>query len=164
MAGLKDINFVFGANGAGKTTIGRVVANKSKHEHANCSITWRDGVEMQPLVYNRDFVDANFNIEGSLKGIFTLGEKDIANELAVKAKKEEVDRYVKEIAQRANTLGDAGQKSGKLGELAELEADFKERCWTQKRKHDEAFSEAFAGARNDAAKFKERLLQQLQSN
>ena len=164
MAGLKDINFVFGANGAGKTTIGRVVANKSKHEHANCSITWRDGIEMQPLVYNRDFVDANFNAEGSLKGIFTLGEKDIANELAVKAKKEEVDRYVKEIVQRANTLGDAGEKSGKFGELAELEADFKEQCWTQKRKHDEAFSEAFAGARNDAAKFKERLLQQSQCN
>jgi hypothetical protein len=59
MSGLKNINFIFGANGAGKTTIGRVVTNKSAYEHANCSITWRDGVEMQPLVYNRDFVDAN---------------------------------------------------------------------------------------------------------
>lgn len=164
MTGLKDINFVFGANGAGKTTIGRIVANKSTHDHASCSITWRDGVEMQPLVYNRDFVDANFNTEGNLKGIFTLGEKDIANEIAVKAKKEEVDRYVKEIAQRVNTLGDASLKSNKFGEVAELEADIKERCWTQKRKHDDAFSDAFSGVRNDAAKFKERLLQQVQSN
>lgn len=164
MAGLKDINFVFGANGAGKTTIGRVVANKSTPDHANCSIMWRDGIEMQTLVYNRDFVDANFNTEGNLKGIFTLGEKDIANELAVRAKKEEVDRYVKEIAQRANTLGDAVQKSGKFGELSELEADFKERCWKQKRKHEASFSEAFTGVKTDAAKFKERLLQQLQTN
>ena len=164
MAGLKDINFVFGTNGAGKTTIGRVVANKSKPEHANCSIAWKDGVEMQPLVYNRDFVDSNFNLEGNLKGIFTLGEKDIANELAIKAKKEEVDRYGKESAQRANTLGDAAQKSGKAQELAELEADFKDRCWAQKRKHDDAFSEAFTGVRNDAARFKERVLSQLTSN
>jgi wobble nucleotide-excising tRNase len=164
MAGLKDLNFVFGTNGAGKTTIGRVVAHKSKPEHAHCSIAWKDGIEMQPLVYNRDFVDANFNLEGNLKGIFTLGEKDIANELAIKAKKEEVDRYVKEIAQRTNTLGDLVQKSGKFGDLAELEADFKDRCWAQKRKHGDAFSEAFAGVRNDAAKFKERVLLQRQSN
>lgn len=164
MAGLKDLNFVFGTNGAGKTTIGRVVANKSKPEHAHCSIAWKDGIEMQPLVYNRDFVDSNFNLEGNLKGIFTLGEKDIANELAIKAKKEEVDRYGKESAQRANTLGDAAQKSGKVQELADLEADFKDRCWAQKRKHDEAFSEAFAGVRNDAARFKERVLLQRQSN
>jgi wobble nucleotide-excising tRNase len=164
MAGLKDLNFVFGTNGAGKTTIGRVVANKSKPEHANCSIAWKDGNEMQPLVYNRDFVDANFNPEGNLKGIFTLGEKDIANELAIKAKKEEVDRYGKEITQRANTLGDVAQKSGKAQELAELEADFKERCWAQKRKHDDAFAEAFTGVRNDAAKFKDRVLSQSQSN
>jgi wobble nucleotide-excising tRNase len=164
MAGLKDLNFVFGTNGAGKTTIGRVVANKSNPEHANCSIAWKDGNEMQPLVYNRDFVDANFNPEGNLKGIFTLGEKDIANELAIKAKKEEVDRYGKEITQRANTLGDLAQKSGKAQELAELEADFKERCWAQKRKHDDAFAEAFTGVRNDAAKFKDRVLSQSQSN
>jgi ABC-type Na+ transport system ATPase subunit NatA len=28
MGQLKEINFVFGTNGAGKTTIGRVIANK----------------------------------------------------------------------------------------------------------------------------------------
>lgn len=164
MAGLKDLNFIFGTNGAGKTTIGRVVANKSRPEHANCSIAWKDGIEMQPLVYNRDFVDANFNPEGNLKGIFTLGEKDIANELAIKAKKEEVDRYGKDIAQLANTLGDTVQKSGKAQQLVELEADFKDKCWAQKRKHDDVFAEAFTGVRNDAARFKERVLFQRQSN
>lgn len=164
MADLKDVNFVFGTNGAGKTTIGRVVANKSKPEHARCSIAWRNGIEMQPLVYNRDFVDANFNVEGHLKGIFTLGEKDIANELAIKAKKEEVDRHGNDIAQRTNTLGDAVKKSGKLGELAEVEKDFADQCWEQKRKHDATFSDAFTGVRNDATRFKERLLQQFQSN
>jgi ATPase subunit of ABC transporter with duplicated ATPase domains len=63
---LKDINFVFGTNGTGKTTIGRVVNNKS--EYPDCTISWRDGIEMQSLVYNRDFVDANFSAEGNLRG------------------------------------------------------------------------------------------------
>ncbi len=125
MADLKDINFVFGTNGAGKTTIGRVIAQKSKPEHEKCSIVWRKGIEMQPLVYNRDFVDANFNVEENLKGIFTLGEKDIANELAIKAKKEEVDRHSKDIAKHTNTLGDIAKKSGKRKDLAELEADLR---------------------------------------
>jgi len=164
MAGLKDVNFIFGANGAGKTTIGRIIAHKSKPEHAKCSIAWRDGIEMQPLVYNRDFVEANFNIEGNLKGIFTLGEKDIANELAIKAKKEEVDRHGNDVAQRTNTLGDVAKKLSKLGELAQLEKDFADQCWERKRKHDATFADAFTGVRNDAVRFKERLLQQAQSN
>lgn len=164
MAGLKDINFVFGTNGAGKTTIGRVVADKAKSEHAKCSVKWRNGVEMQALVYNRDFVDANFNVDGDLKGIFTLGEKDIANELAIKAKKEEVDRHGNDIAQRYKTLGVVSEKSGKLWDLAEVEKDFVDQCWVHKRKHDEAFKDAFAGVRSDAARFKERLLLQARSN
>lgn len=164
MENLKHLNFVFGTNGAGKTTIGRVVANKFKPEHANCTITWKDGVEMQSLVYNRDFVDANFNLEGNVKGIFTLGETDIANDLAIKAKKQEVDGYGVSITRDVKTLGDLTLRSGKVQDLAELEADFKEQCWVRKRKYDDAFSEAFTGVRNDAVKFKERFHQQQQSN
>lgn len=159
---LKDINFVFGSNGAGKTTIGRVVANKVVYPE--CKVAWRDGVEMQPLVYNRDFVDANFTPSDNLKGIFTLGEKDIANELAIAAKQAEVDRHVQEGAQCARTLGDAALNLGKAGALAEVEALFKDQCWAQKRKHDDSFADAFTGARSDAARFKSRLLAELQSN
>lgn len=159
---LKDINFVFGTNGAGKTTIGRVVANTLGYPE--CKIAWRDGLSMQPLVYNRDFVEANFSPADHLKGIFTLGEKDVANELALSAKKAEVDRYAQEGAQLAKTLGDAAQGLGMAGELAALETLCKDQCWAQKRKHDDCFAEAFAGVRNDAARFKDRLLSQAQSN
>jgi len=159
---LKDVNFVFGANGAGKTTIGRVVADKLRYPA--CTIAWRDGLAMQPFVYNRDFVEANFSPAEHLRGIFTLGEKDVANELALSVKKAEVDRYAKEGAQLAKTLGDAAQGSGIVGDLAALETLCKDQCWAQKRKHDESFAEAFAGVRNDAARFKDRLLIQAQSN
>jgi wobble nucleotide-excising tRNase len=159
---LKDVNFVFGTNGAGKTTIGRVVADTPSFPQ--CKVVWRDGLSMQTLVYNRDFVDANFTPAGNLKGIFTLGEKDIANELAIAAKKVEVDRYGQEGAQLAKTLGDVAQNLGKVGELAALEAHCKDQCWAQKRKHDDSFSEAFSGVRNDQVRFKERLLAQVQSN
>jgi wobble nucleotide-excising tRNase len=162
MGGLGHLNFVFGTNGAGKTTIGRVVADPAKHP--KCTVSWRDGAEMQPLVYNRDFVDANFSLEANLKGIFTLGEEDIANEQAIVAKKAAVDGFGRSIAQLAKTLGDAEQKESKRGELAQLETQFKDRCWEQKRKHDAIFQKAFAGVRGDAAAFKERLLSHADSS
>jgi wobble nucleotide-excising tRNase len=164
MVNLKEINFIFGTNGAGKTTIGRVIEHKANPEYGNCSITWRNGIEIQPLVYNRDFVDANFNLSENLKGIFTLGEKDIANEKAIKAKREDLDRYSNDIAQWTNTLGNTTKKSGKQKELADLEEEIKNLCWLQKRKLDSTFWEVFTGTRNDAVRFKERVLQQYQSN
>jgi wobble nucleotide-excising tRNase len=159
---LKDVNFVFGTNGAGKTTIGRVVANMLAHP--KCKIAWRDGLAMQPLVYNRDFVEANFTPADHLKGIFTLGEKDIANEMAIAAKRAEVERHVQDGTQFARTLGDAALNVGMAGELAALELLFKDQCWARKREHDQAFAEAFAGVRNDAVRFKDRVLTQAQSN
>ncbi len=67
--GLSDFNYFFGANGTGKTTISRVIANEV--QYANCSVTWRHGRQIQTLVLNRDFVQKNF---AEMRGVFTLGK------------------------------------------------------------------------------------------
>ena len=56
---LRRINYIFGANGTGKTTISRVISRAVGHEH--CLITWQGGIELQCMVYNRDFVEQNFS-------------------------------------------------------------------------------------------------------
>jgi len=71
---LKEINFVYGSNGTGETTISRVIADCGSHP--DCSLGWRGGTSIDLLVCNRDFVERNFNQPDELKGIFTLGEKD----------------------------------------------------------------------------------------
>jgi wobble nucleotide-excising tRNase len=76
MSGLKQINFVFGSNGTGKTTIGRILADKAYSSYS--TVTWKGGVELQSMVYNRDFVKKNFSASGSVPGVFTLGEDKIA--------------------------------------------------------------------------------------
>lgn len=159
---LGRFNFIFGTNGAGKTTITRVIA--SPGEHPNCAIAWNRGTPLEPMVYNRDFVDRNFNAAPRLKGIFTLGEQDIANLDAIATKKAELDGIVRTIEQLTNTLQGQDQKSGKKGELVELESDIKDKCWKQKQKHDDAFKDAFAGVRNSLERFKERVLTELTSN
>lgn len=159
---LSRFNFIFGTNGAGKTTITRVIA--SPGEYPNCAIAWKKGTPLEPMVYNRDFVTHNFNAAPRLKGIFTLGEQDIANLDAIATKKTELDSIVRNIEQLTNTLQGQDQKSGKKGELAELEGHIKDKCWEQKQRHDEAFRDAFTGARNSSERFKERVLTELASN
>lgn len=82
---LARFNFIFGTNGAGKTTITRVIA--SPENYPDCAIAWKKGTRLEAMVYNRDFVDRNFNAAPRLKGIFTLGEQDIATLDAIAAKK-----------------------------------------------------------------------------
>ncbi|MBV6322148.1 AAA family ATPase [Duganella violaceipulchra] len=162
LAGLARFNFLFGTNGAGKTTITKVIANPGAHP--NCLVAWKKGMPLEPLVYNRDFVERNFNAAPRLKGIFTLGEQDITNLDAIAAKKVELDVIVKSIEQLTNTLQGADQKSGKKGELATLESEIKDKCWAQKQKHEDAFKDAFTGLRGNSEKFKERTLAELASN
>ena len=71
---LAKINFIYGSNGTGKTTISRVIADAASYPHS--LVTWRNGVSLETLVYSRDFVEKNFNQPDELKGIFTLGEKN----------------------------------------------------------------------------------------
>jgi hypothetical protein len=116
------------------------------------------------LVYNRDFVERNFNAAPRLKGIFTLGEQDIASLAAIATKKAELDAIGDKIDKLNNTLHGADQKSGKKGELVELESQIKDKCWAQKLKHEDAFTDAFKGLRNNSEKFKEHTLTQVSSN
>lgn len=159
---LARFNFLFGTNGVGKTTITKVIANPGPHLH--CNVAWKKGTPLESMVYNRDFIERNFNAAPRLKGIFTLGEQDIVNLEAIAAKKVEYDGIVKTIEQLTNTLQGQDQKSGKQGELADLEVHIKGKCWEQKQKHDGDFSDAFTGARNNAEKFKDRVLKELSSN
>jgi len=73
--GLSQFNFLFGSNGTGKTTVSRVIADETKFP--TCNVTWKAGTKLQPLVYNHDFIERNFNQSAELKGVFTLGEKQL---------------------------------------------------------------------------------------
>ena len=72
MDGLSQFNFLFGSNATGKTTVSRVIANDSGFP--TCKVIWKAGTKLQPMVYNHDFVERNFNQSSELKGVFTLGE------------------------------------------------------------------------------------------
>lgn len=70
---LKKINFFYGSNGSGKTTVTKYLFDPNAAAYANCRITWASGQPVKLLVYNKDFRDRNLS-SGSIDGVFTLGE------------------------------------------------------------------------------------------
>ena len=157
--GLAKINFIYGSNGTGKTTISRVIADATTYP--DCAVTWRNGAQLEPLVYNRDFVEKNFNQPDELKGIFTLGEKDKETLDKIAAARVELDSIKDSTAKLKTTLQGNG---GKVEELKQLEAEFTEECWKLKQKYDAKFQGAFTGVRGSRQRFKEKLIEESTSN
>ncbi len=69
---LKKINFIYGANGSGKTTISNFAADQTNGEYSSCSLEWMHGQKLNSLVYNKKFRENNFG-KGKIEGVFTLG-------------------------------------------------------------------------------------------
>lgn len=159
---LRRVNFIFGTNGTGKTTISRVIANDTGY--VSCGVAWKDGRPLQALVYNRDFVESNFSRSAELKGVFTLGEKQVKAQEEIKEKRREADGYKDKIAADKKVLEGEDGKPGKCGDLAALEDKFLDQCWEAYGKHKEKLSHAFEGVRNSKKEFKTRALREAASN
>ena len=94
---LQKVNFIYGGNGTGKTTIGRLLGSENrKSEYPSCEVEW-DGEELPVLVYNKDFRDKNF--AEYIPGIFTLGADAVKAENEIKKLHQELDNNIKKAGE-----------------------------------------------------------------
>ena len=65
------INFFYGGNGAGKSTIARAIKAKD-------GLTWdaESSAETRLMVFNEDYIKDNIQSYGNIPGVFTLTEED----------------------------------------------------------------------------------------
>ncbi len=163
MDGLSQLNFIYGANGAGKTTVSRVIAKHS--EYPNCKINWRGNRDLQTLVYNQDFVEKNFIQSAELKGVFTLGEENattLAKLEAFRLERDKLEEKLKKLNENLDGVPDSN--GGKNGESNALEDKIRDKCWSQKQKHDLKFQQAFEGVRGTKEKFKNKVIHEYATN
>lgn len=157
--GLKAINFIFGSNGSGKTTISRVIADVAGRP--TCSLSWA-GRPLECLVYNSDFATANFAHQ--MRGIFTLGEAQADKLARVEDAARTVQALRDDVDQFERTLGAADSTSGKRHELKALRDKFVAKTWMIKKNHDAHFQEAFTGFRNNSENFCDKFLAEGKDN
>ncbi|WP_312331375.1 AAA family ATPase [Acinetobacter variabilis] len=159
---LKKINFIFGSNGSGKTTISRILEQAPGYTH--CSLQWGGGLPLKTVVYNRDFIERNFNQANPVRGVFTLGDDQVEAERQIALLRPQIDKLTRDIQRLKGQLDGDGTSIGKKAELVALESNLQSKCWRQKQDHDSYFQEAFTGYRNNAERFKQRVLSERQSN
>lgn len=160
--GLRRINFIYGANGSGKTTISRVIA--APDAHPSCTINWINQRPLECLVYNADFVERNFR--PTFPGIFTLGERDAAMLDQIEQAGKNVEKFERNIAVLNIKLNGIGESPGELAESAALRKNIENDCWKIKTRFDADFQLAFADARVRGSKesFCNRILTEWASN
>ena len=129
------INFFFGNNGTGKSTVVKAIKEKT-------GLTWRSDVpadEYEVLVFDRDYVEAEFRSFEKLRGVFTVGavNADTKEEIAVRtAEKQGCDS----AASTAQTVAEK-----KKTELDTLLENFRSVCWSHSTELRTALGNAMTG-------------------
>lgn len=154
---LKKITFIYGANGTGKTTITNLLNESGVPEFSKCLVSWRGGIPLQTLVYNRDFREKNFG-RGKIDGVFTLGE-------ATKEEKEAIELMVVELAEIKTKRFQKKETLEKLNGDKQLAEDaFRDAAWEQVyKKNETVFKDAFLGVMKKEA-LKQKLIGEAVTN
>lgn len=162
MENLKKLNFIFGANGTGKTTISKFISGLEPEKFEECGLNWAGGRPLSCFVYNRDFVKCNFHSENLLKGIFTLGEEDNKIAEALEKLKEEKEEIEEKQTGLQRELQGCDGNGGKIGARDKAYKSFKDNVWPYRQQYGEVFSSALEGALGKKRAFADRLLREAQ--
>lgn len=154
---LKKVNFIYGANGSGKTTISNYILNTSDTNYKDCQIEWDNDEPLTTYVYNKRFREQSF-FKGDIPGVFTFGNATPEQVQELSDKKDEI----KELREAAR---EEKRRLKGFEEQLEGEADrFKETVWnTYNTPNKIQFREAFKNC-GTKEKFKNRLLQEYGNN
>lgn len=149
--GLKQINFIYGSNGSGKTTISNFLSGKDPEKFQDCNVVWSHLAPLKTLVYNKQFREDNFG-DGKIAGVFTLGKatKDEINE--IDGKKIQLSELKSEMGRKKETLQKQNEK------LQTEKDNYDQDRWNNVYlKYKEEFKEAFKGFIGSKKNFSQKL-------
>jgi wobble nucleotide-excising tRNase len=107
---LKKVNFFFGYNGSGKSTIAKYLYNLSldaslkAQEFNDCSQIGYIESNHQIMVFNDHFTEINFNRNPVLKGIFSLNQANTVIDGQISGEEESIKKYNKLIENKTTLI------------------------------------------------------------
>lgn len=143
------INFFYGNNGTGKSTIAREILSDN-------GLVWQQGktaADYSVLVYNQEFIEANFQDYGKLKGVFTVGEKNI------KIQTEVAEKTAQRAEQDKLNGENTSAKEHKEAQRTALLNEFQKICWDKTKTVRAEFPESQKGYKTPISKFVDYVLQ-----
>lgn len=128
------INFFFGKNGTGKTSIGRAIQEGT-------GLIWSEQ-PCEVMVYNQDFIDQHFKTLDQLRGIFTLREDAQAEQ-----KEKQLAQLRDELNRLQTRLSEITRQKSEMEErTAQAETIFREACLRNTKQLREKYKKAMTGA------------------
>ena len=152
----KKINFFYGGNGVGKTTLSRLLADESFS--LSSSIEWSSAEREKMMVFNHDFVNMNFQADRELPGIFTLGAESIETQEEINRLKGELDTQKVDRKKCADTVNTLQQN------LDEQKKDARAKCWSASSEYMKTFASALVGFRGSQDNFFEKCVSEFSEN
>lgn len=145
------INFIYGGNGTGKTSFSKYLSGDISAK--GCETEWDGSEHEQIVVYNRSFIQSNFDLDKELPGIFTLGKESIEIQ-------EEIRKKLLEKENAQNVKNQNEQSKKKLeSEVLQLRANAEKICWETQIKYGAEFAEALSGYRGKKSVFFDKCLE-----
>lgn len=142
------INFFYGNNGTGKSTISREILSDN-------GLVWQAGKtasDYELLIYNQEFVDANFESYGNLKGVFTVGEQNIEIQNQI------IEMTATRAEQERQNTENSSEKGRKESARTALFEKLQGICWDKAKPLRDGFEATITGYKTKA-KFAEKILQ-----
>lgn len=157
---LKKVNFFFGNNGSGKSTVARLFYEFSNSDTLidsfnQCSIEGFDRTNETILIFDQEFIQRNFYINKDLNGIFSLDEKNEELEENIKNENEIISNTTNTILEKKENLENLQKQKDQLKE------DILETCFKYNRKLKKDFNKIDLGGRREL--FYQKLIQTNQS-
>lgn len=113
------INFFFGNNGTGKSTIAKNIGLPAATEWAPGAST--DDYDL--LVYNEDFINNNIQSYGNIPGVFTITQQNAQ----VKAEVDKLTADKKALEARAKSIGET--IAAEQGKQQDIDAAYEKTIW-----------------------------------
>lgn len=161
----KQISFLFGLNGSGKTTISRYLASPNDAKYSKCQIEDNDS-NIKYYVYNQDYVKENFSA-AMIPGVFTLGKDSIETKTKREQLTKEINSLKETIEHKSIEIFGTDDSPGYQQKLKQLEEEYTDIFWRKKQSlssEESPMLEAIHGVLKSKEKFKERLLDEKEHN